>query len=198
MDKDKRRSRKYQLTINNPDKHNCSHKAIKDALNKWKKILYWCMCDEIGEEGKTLHTHLFIQFENPIYFSSIKETFSAAHIEAAKGTAKENRDYIRKEGKYENTEKAETNIIETFEEFGTLPPDGQGRRNDLAELYQMLKEGYSNIEILEHNPDNILNLQHIDRARLEILSTRYKSERRTNLLVIYVYGKTGVGTSRDI
>lgn len=193
-----RRSRKYQLTFNNPEKHkNCSHEAIKTALKKWDSLLYWCMCDERGKNN-TLHSHLFIQLKNPIYFSSVKKSFPTAHIEEAKGTAEENRAYIRKEGKWKDSEKGQTNLIETFEENGMTPKTEQGRRNDLSNLYQMIKDGYSNVEILETNPDNILNLQHIDKARLEILSDRYKSERRLNLLVTYVQGKTGYGKSRDI
>lgn len=39
------------------------------------------------------------------------------------------------------------------------------------------------MEILEINPDNILNLQHIDKARREILSCRYRPERRTDIPV---------------
>lgn len=191
-----RRSRKYQLTFNNPEKHkNCSHEAIKETLKKWDNLIYWCMCDEIA---KTRHTHLFLQLKNAIFFSSVKKAFPTAHIEEAQGTAEENRAYIRKEGKWENTEKENTNLKETFEEYGTIPKSGQGRRTDLENLYQMIKDGYSNVEILEINPDNILNLQHIDKARLEILYARYKSERRINLLVTYVYGKTGFGKSREI
>ena len=191
-----RRNRKYQLTFNNPDKHkNCSHQAIKEKLSGWENIIYWCMCDEIS---KTPHTHLFVQFKNPVYFSSIKKIFSSAHIEEAQGTSEENRAYIRKEGKWEQTEKGTTNLKDTFEEWGTMQKSGQGKRNDLANLYQMIKDGYSNVEILENNPDNILNLQHIDKARLEILSSRYKSERRLNLLVTYVSGLTGFGKSRYI
>lgn len=192
-----RRSRKYQLTINNPEKHGISHETIKEILKKWDNIQYWCMCDEIA---KTPHTHLYIQFKNPVYFSSIKDAFdnSGAHIETANASAEENRAYLRKEGKWENTEKETTNLKETFEEYGTIPKSGQGRRTDLENLYQMIKDGYSNVEILEINPDNILNLQHIDKARLEILYDRYRSERRINLLVIYVSGATGYGKSKDI
>lgn len=191
-----RRSRKYQLTFNNPEKHkNCSHAAIKEKLASWDSSLYWCMCDEIA---KIPHTHLFIQFKNPIYFSSLKKTFPTAHIEEAQGTAEENRTYIRKEGRWENTEKGTSNLLETFEEWGNIPKAGQGKRNDLANLYQMIKDGYSNVEILEINPDNLLNLQHIDKARLEILSSRYKAERRINLLVTYVSGSTAYGKSRHI
>ena len=191
-----RRSRKYQLTFNNPDKHeNCSHTTIREILKKWDNIVYWCMCDEIAQ---TLHTHLYVQFKNPVYFSSLKKAFPTAHIEEAQGVAEENRAYIRKEGKWTNTEKATTNLKKSFEEFGTLPKTEQGKRTDLAELYQMIKDGYSNVEILEMNPDNIFHLQHIDKARLEILNDRYKTERRTNISIIYVQGHTGYGKSREI
>ena len=104
------------------------------------------MCDEIA---KTLHTHLFIQLKNPVYFSSVKKSFPTAHIEEAQGTAEENRAYIRKEGKWEDSEKECTNLKETFEEYGTVPQTGQGRRSDLANLYQMIKDGYTNVEILK-------------------------------------------------
>ncbi|WP_243117111.1 hypothetical protein [Lacrimispora algidixylanolytica] len=91
-----RRSRKYQLTFNNPEKHkNCSHQAIKETLLNWESIIYYCMCNELA---KTLHTHLFIQFKNPVYFSSVKKAFPTAHIEEAQGTAEENRAYLRKKG----------------------------------------------------------------------------------------------------
>ncbi len=192
-----RRSRKYQLTFNNPAEHGCTHEVIKESLKKWDNILYCCMCDEIGEQG-TLHTHLYFIAKNPLYFNSVKKTFPTAHIEEAVGSSEENRAYIRKEGKWEETEKECTNLKETFEEFGSMPVAGQGRRNDLANLYQMLKDGYSNVEILEVNPDNILNLQQIDKARLEILYDKYRNERRVNLSCIYVYGSSGVGKSRNI
>jgi hypothetical protein len=191
-----RRSRKYQLTFNNPEKHkNCSHEAIKEALTIWDNLIYWCMCDE---NAKTFHTHLFLQFQNPIYFSSLKKAFPTAHIEEAQGTAEENRAYIRKESKWEDTEKETTNLKDSFEEWGTMPQAGQGKRSDLSRLYELIKNGYTNAEILEINPDNLLNLQHMDKARLEILFDRYKSERRTELLCIYVSGSTGFGKSRQI
>lgn len=52
-----RRSRKYQLTFNNPLEYGCTHEAIKERLKKWENLVYGCLCDEIGEQG-TPHTHL--------------------------------------------------------------------------------------------------------------------------------------------
>ena len=92
------------------------------------------MCDEIA---KAPHTHLYAQFKNPVYFSSIKKTFPICHIEEAQGTAEENRAYIRKGGQVGKiTEKGTTNLKDTFEEWGTMPQTGQGRRSDLANLYR--------------------------------------------------------------
>ena len=76
------------------------------------------MCDEIANAP---HTHLYVQFKHPIYFNHMKEVFPSAHIEEAQGTAEENRAYIRKEGKWQDTEKEATNLKETFEEWGNMP-----------------------------------------------------------------------------
>ena len=52
-------SRKWQLTINNPLDHGYAHKEIIDKLSNIIKLNYWCMCDEVGENG-TYHTHIFL------------------------------------------------------------------------------------------------------------------------------------------
>ena len=46
----------YQLTINNPLDYGYSHNKIKKILlNKFTTLQYFCLADEIGEEG-TYHT----------------------------------------------------------------------------------------------------------------------------------------------
>lgn len=121
---DKTRSRKWLLTFNNPEKFGFSHDNIKAALSTIKNLGYWCMCDEIGEEG-TYHTHLFIYRKDALRFETIKKKFPTAHIDYCLGTTQDNRDYIRKEGKYKNTHKAETNLRNTFDEFGECPQEEQ-------------------------------------------------------------------------
>ena len=96
-------SRKYQLTINNPVEHGFTHEQIRKNLSTMN-IAYCCFCDEVGSEG-TPHIHIFIYSKNAIMFSTVQQRFYGAHIECAVGTCKENRDYIRKEGKYLNSEK---------------------------------------------------------------------------------------------
>ena len=83
-------------------------------------LKYFCMSDEIGIEG-TYHTHFYCVFSSRVRFSTIKKHFPEAHIEAAHGSVQSNIDYIRKSGKWADTEKSETCVEGTFEEWGTIP-----------------------------------------------------------------------------
>jgi hypothetical protein len=189
-------SRKWQITINNPLDRNLSHDEIKEHLNCFKSLVYWCMSDEIGEEG-TYHTHLFLAFSSAVRFSTLQKHFYGSHFEFANGTSSQNRDYIKKEGKWKNDRKSETSVADTFEEWGELPVERQGQRNSIADLYDMIKAGASNVEILEANPQNIHLLDKVERARQCLREDEYRDKWR-DLKVTYVTGKTGSGKSRDI
>lgn len=141
-------ARAYQLTLNNPLTYGMTHEKIKEILTAIPSLDYACLCDEIGEQG-TPHTHVYLKTRNPLKFKTLKNKFPTAHLEKAQGTPQENRDYIRKDGKWKDTEKKETNLPETFEEIGELPKNQQGERTDIETLYNLVKEGYSNAEILE-------------------------------------------------
>lgn len=65
----------------------------------------------------------------------------------------------------------------------------------MEELYEMIKNGYSNAEILAINNDYILNIDKLDKVRTMLLTEKYKNERRLDLKVIYIYGATGTGKS---
>lgn len=191
-------ARAYQLVINNPQEKDMTHEKIITVLETIPNIIYWCMCDEIGD-AQTLHTHIYFKTKNPIKFSTLKKKVPSAHIEKALGTAQENRDYIRKEGKWEDTEKKETNLSDTFEEWGILPVEQQGKRNDLEYMYSLVKDGYSDAEILEKCPETAIRyIDKLSKLRLVYMTDKYKGERRLDLKVNYVTGKTGTGKSRDI
>lgn len=191
------KSRKWLLTFNNPLEHNCSHDEIKNILLLFKGCSYWCMCDEIGGKQKTYHTHLFIYAPNPIRFQTVKNRFPSAHIDFCRGTCEDNRNYVRKEGKYKDTNKAETNLRDTFEELCDMPIEQQGKRNDLETLYSWIKEGLSDFEILEENPAHMLDIDKVQRCR-EII--RYEQFKKTfrKLDVCYQFGKTGAGKSSSV
>ena len=189
-------SRKYQLTLNNPEKHDWTHEYIRNALDTFSSLVYWCMCDEIGEEG-TPHTHLFIVFKNAVEFTALQKPFYGAHVEPSKGSNKENRDYIRKEGKWAESEKKETNIPETFEEYGELPPDRAEGAKETEAIVQMVKEGASNFDIVEVHPNAMNKFDKIDRTRQTYQEEKYKNRFR-ELDVTYIWGATGVGKTRSV
>lgn len=187
--------RKYQLTINNPLNYGFSHEVLKSTLQAFSNCIYWCMCDEIGAE-KTPHTHLYVAFSNAVEFSTIHQRFYGAHIEPAKGSHRENRDYIRKEGKWLNSEKHETNLPETFEESGELPEETK-KESQSAEIYNMIVNGADNAEIIQAYPTWMKNIKSLDQARQTVLEKKYRSEFR-KLTVNYLWGKTGVGKTRSV
>lgn len=189
-------SAKYQLTINHPEKKGMTHKRLIQILkDNFKTLEYMCMADE---QGNIFHTHVFVCFRSRVRFSTIKKHFPQAHIEPVKGTVSQNVSYIKKSGKWENTNKHDTIIDGSFEEYGNRPPDSKGRRNDMSELYQMVSDGKTNAEILAVNQDYILNIDKIDKVRTTILMERYKNTFRDELKVVYVYGMTGTGKTSGI
>ena len=190
------RHRKYLLTINNPEEE-WNHKRIQSVLDTLN-LKYWCMADEIGLEEKTPHTHIFfVTKTSAMRFSTVKKHFPTAHIDPANGTSEENRAYVQKSGKWADDPKGETSVPDTFEEWGELPIEQPGTRNDLAVLYQHIKDGLTNYEIIEINPDHILNLEKIDRTRQIIREQQYRETFR-QLETIYIWGKTGTGKTRGV
>lgn len=154
------------------------------------------MCDEIGEQG-TPHTHLYLYAKHAIEFTAIKTRFYGSHIEAAKGSHKENRDYIRKEGKWEETKKHETNLPDTFEESGELPPERTRRESFSEDVIHMIEDGATNAEILRNNPSTLTKLPHIERARQTLLEEKYRNTWR-DVEVTYIFGPPGTGKTRSV
>ena len=189
-------SRKYQLTINNPAEHGFSHDAIKNIIGTFSGCVYACMADEIGECG-TPHTHVYLVFRNAVMFSTIHNRFYGAHIEYAHGSHHENRDYVLKTGKWLEDEKHETSIDGTFEELGEIPEERTARQKESDAILKMLKDGASDLEIIENFPSAMNRLPHINNARQTLLKERYKNEFR-RLSVHYIWGKTGVGKTRGV
>lgn len=190
-------SRKWFITINNPEPKGWTHENIKNAFGKLKGVVYWCLCDEVGGKQKTYHTHIFVYKKSAMRFSRLKKIFTDANIKSAMGSCQECRDYIRKEGKYLNTNKADTNLKETFEEYGMLPDEQQGRRNDLNNLYDMIKDGMTDYEILEEDAEFMTRLDTIGKVRETIRYEEFSKILR-DLKVEYWYGKSGTGKTSGV
>lgn len=196
MEKDTQ-MRKGQITINNPKEHGFDHAKIRELMSGLKSCIYYIMCDETGGKDGTYHTHIYAVFKNPVRFSTLKKRFPTAHIEKAVSTHTNNIAYVKKAGKWKDTDKGATSIPNTVEEWGTCPLDANGTDAVLVELYAYIKDGLSNYEILEKSADFIRFEDRIDRIRLTLKQEEYKNTWR-NLEVIYIYGDTALGKSRYV
>lgn len=188
-------SRKYILTINNPQECGFDHDMIIDRMHLFHPR-YFCLADEIAPSG-TYHTHAFLLGYSPIRFSTVKRRFPTAHIEPAHGSAKENRDYIRKEGKWADTLKADTSVEGTFFEFGELPTEAEETAPKMHRLVQDVTDGRTTVEIIKNDPSFAFKGKDIDALRETLTSERFKTENR-DVKVHYYYGDTGTGKTRGI
>lgn len=191
-------SRKWTLTINNPEKHGYTIESVVEILDKWEGMTYWCLGSETGVNENTPHYHVMIYSVGAKRFDTVKKKFPTAHIEACKGTIMENRDYCWKTGKWKDTEKGTLHDYESNRESGTPPEEkGRGHRTDLNELYDMIKDGMTDFEIMEECPQYIQQFEKIDKVRQMVKNEQFADCWR-ELKVVYIWGTTGAGKTRYV
>lgn len=188
-------SRKWMLTINNPKDCGLDHDGMTALLSLFCPD-YFCLADEIATTG-TFHTHIFIYAKSPIRFTTLKNRFPTAHIEKAFGSAKDNRDYIRKEGKWLDDAKAETSVEGSFYEFGSVPSEVEERDPKMYRLLQNVKDGLSTTEIIDEAPSFAFKSRDIDVLREAYLAEKYRIQNRA-LTVTYLFGASGTGKTSGI
>jgi hypothetical protein len=193
-------SRKYLLTINNPlseETEQFTHDKIKDILNdNFPSVIYYCLADERGLNEDTHHTHIFIIFSGGVRFSTVKKHFSTAHIDKVLGTNEQNRDYVGKFGKWEDDEKGETSIPDTFFEWGELPAERQSGMFIEAIIIDRIQDGATNAEILLEFPHYLRGLRDVEYGRQTLRAEEYRKWR--TLETVYIWGSTGTGKTRSV
>lgn len=213
MDKlDSVQSRKWLVTINNPLEHGYDHEYIKGVMSKVHgNSLYWCMCDEEGDECETLHTHIFIYRSSPFTAKQISNLFPDMHRDMAYGTTQENRAYVLKDGEkfhkqpdghYDYTDKqgkhhAGINYTDTFFEYGECPQEHQGKSSSSELVLQMIRDGYTNREIVDAVPSVFKDIDRIERTRSMYRDSDFANMWR-DLEVTYIFGDTGTGKTRSV
>lgn len=190
-------SRKWQITINNPHAHGLDRQTIKDKLQGLKSVVYGCMADERGLEEDTPHTHVYIACSSPVRFSTLQKLFhGAAHLEAARGTSQQNRDYVAKEGKWQDSDKSKTKIEGGFEELGEMPEESPVTCIEGA-IINRIQDGANNAEILREFPHYLRGLRDVEYVRQTLRAEEYREKWRA-LEVTYIFGETGLGKTRFV
>lgn len=167
------------LTINN-----YTEEDITITRDFGKTCKYAIIGKEVGEQG-TPHLQVYLSLEKKLPFNAIKAIFPTAHIERAKGSARQNRLYCSKEN--------------NFEEFGTIPTPGT--RSDLKEYFHMVQEGMSLEQIIVSSEGSALCHENHIRKLIELKNKgdRLKiiKEQGIHALPVkdvrFYWGKTGTG-----
>lgn len=205
-------SRKWQVTINNPDENGFYYDTIKTTLSLIRgSKLYWCFCYEEGDECKTTHVHIFLYRSSPFTAETINSLFPCCHREKAFGTCSENRAYVLKdgpkfnkdfEGNYSYTDSTGKlhegkNFSNTFEESGPCPEEHQGKSHSAELVIDLIKRGASDEDIVDAVPSCFRDLEKVQRTRSLYRDSEFKKKWR-DLHVSYIFGKTGSGKTRSV
>lgn len=157
--------RNWCFTINNP-----SNDEIEtcDTI----KCDYIIFGFEIGE-SKTPHLQGYIEFKDAKTLRTLKKIISnRGHFEQRRGSAKEASDYCKKDG--------------LFIEHGNL--SNQGKRNDLTDLANLVKEkGVKGV--VDEKPEMFIKYG----RNIERLAGLLMKRRTTKPYVVWLWGLTGTG-----
>lgn len=136
------RAKNWCFTVNNYDEDNL---LLLRETAKLPCTRYIVFQQETGTE-QTNHIQGYISLKSQQRLNKLKELVGdRAHLEVAKGSPEQNRDYCSK---------TETAQAGTLEEYGDLPISKQGKRNDIAELIESVKDGQFNLKRLrDEHPD---------------------------------------------
>lgn len=185
--------RRWQLTIHKP----LDREYYINHLLSAKGLRYGCGCYEIGGKTGREHLHLYLVYKSAKRFETLQKEFPGAHIEHCKANNADNIAYVEKSGKWENCEKGLTSLKDTFFEVGERPEDIQGKRKDIDILYELIKKGFSNLEILDVSSSYMQHLDTINKIRNEFQKDKFHNKFR-ELEVTYIYGLTGKGKTRYV
>lgn len=170
------RARAFCFTINN---------WTEDDLIQCLECIDNCVYAIIGfEEGSQEHTpHIqgYGYWKNARTIKTISKEMPRAHIEIAKGTAKQNREYCMKQG--------------DFNEWGILPE--QGKRNDLIDFKDAILNNTNEMDIINNHTECLARYDRFyRRCRNKVLEQRAKEMIQPEIIVIT--GTPGSGKTRHI
>lgn len=135
------RPRNFFITANNPQDHGWTHeKLIKTASAN--DLLYYVISDEIGLEKGTPHTHFFICYKNGKSLEKKYKDFEGCDVREKYefSTFSEVREYVLKTGKYAGSDKEDTRVDGTQDEWGTLPRDRK-KKTSTDQIERKIEEG---------------------------------------------------------
>lgn len=180
-----KRCRNWVLT-QNLMQDDISQEEFKKQIEELTHLRYGVFQLEQGENGNN-HYQVYLEFTQGKRFEYIKERFPTAHIETRKGTRKQAREYCMK---------IDTQLSPPVE-IGEWKEE-QGKRTDLQDIYEKIKDGWTDAELLEEYPSQFILYQDKIKSTREVYIKDKYSQTFRDLRVIYLWGSAGIGKTRAI
>jgi len=162
--------RNWCWTLNNPTEEEIL------AIQDWE-VKYLTYGKEVGESG-TPHLQGYLETENTVRVSALKKLNKRVHWELRRGTQEQAVKYCLKE----DPEPYEIGIKAT-----------QGRRNDIHEVAEMIKEGVSLKRVAQDHPGMWVKYY---RGFTNLKMILIEPRNEVPEVVVY-HGKTGCGKTRQ-
>lgn len=187
-------SRSWFCVLNNPQKlfgDISPDEMVNEAINKWVENHPNRTCAvnyEISDSG-TPHMHMVLEDPSKTRFSAVQKLFPTIHIEPTRGNKKQAKDYILKQGKFE--EKNHTVVVDAVF-YGEITA-GQGKRRDIDVIQDLLAQGM--------NPNEILDMslsfrKHEALIRKAFFRKRFKETPTIREVIVYWHvGESKTGKS---
>ena len=180
----KKQSRRFILTINNPTE---SDEEMETYLKELEHFKYAIFQREKGHETGTEHFQIFIIFSICKRFGTLQNLFPRAHIEPAKGTNVQCRDYCSK---------SDTRVSGPYE-IGEFAEERS--RSDIKGFTELIKSGADNMTLLELYPTCYMRYHNmIEDLRQDMLENELKDKVKENYTCIYIYGESRIGKTRSL
>lgn len=157
---------------------------VKNNLSFFKYVV---LQQEVCPTTNRTHWQGYAEFTGRPGLNKIKSILGDdVHVEKRRGTAQEAADYCKKE---------ESAVPGTLFEYGQISQPG--KRSDLINVYQDLKDGKTDLEILEMYPGTYMRMTRGIQTARNLLDRSRRSLWR-DLEVTVLYGDTGTGKTRSV
>lgn len=150
-----------------------------DWMDKNHKIRYMIYQVEKAPTTGQIHLQGYLQMTDKTRLSALKKLDNAAHWEPRYGTHEEARKYCMKEGALNGPWERGDPVV-------------QGQRTDLIQLYDSVKAGKTNLELLEEDARIARYAKEISYMRFA-LAEPLSDRQLQGVRVIVSYGPTGTG-----
>lgn len=172
--------RNWQVTWQGVTRESEEHGDLREHLRNLPWAVYVIMGYETAPTTGQKHMHAFIQSRSPRTMQTMLnwgKKWGNPHIEICRGSAKQNIEYCKKEGDFEEHGESKTN---------------QGQRTDIESATRLIDEGATSAEVARSNPELWVKFH---KGFISYEAKTKAAPRVGRSACIWLWGKAGTGKS---